>query len=309
MNILVPITVTDAMLSSSTIAEPAAGETAWNAATSYTVGTRAIRATTHRIYENLIAGVDATLPEDATTGNTPRWMDVGPTNRWACFDNLVNTQSSIVTPMTYVLRPGFFNALAFYGLDGATVSVSVKDAPGGSVIYTYTGDLQEPPPDWYEWLFSPIKLLSKLVLHGITPYPDAELTLSITAGSGVTVKAGIVVVGDYVPLMGDADWGGTECGATAEPVTYSYINTDIYGTTKIVRRHNATDLKARVVMPRANADAALALLQEVLDVPVCCIATDAAGYEGLNVFGLASGSMSYDSFGHAVLSINVKGFV
>lgn len=309
MNVLIPVTIVDAMLSSSTIAEPAAGETAWNAATSYTVGTRAIRTTTHRIYENLIAGVDATLPENATTGTTPRWLDVGPTNRWACFDNLVNTQSSIVTPMTYVLRPGFFNALAFYGLDGATISISVKDAPGGTVIYTYTGDLQEPPIDWYEWAFSPIKSLTKLVLHGITPYPDAELTITITAGTGVTVKAGIIVVGDYRPFLSEGDWGGTQYGATAEPVTYSYITTDVFGVTRIVRRHAATDMKVRVVMPRERADSALASLQEVLDVPVCWIATDTSGYAGLNVFGLGSGSMSYDSFGHAVLSINVKGFI
>ena len=41
-------------------------------------------------------------------------------------------------------------------------------------------------------------------------------------------------------------------------------------------------------MPRANADAALAHLQSILDVPVSWISTTCPGYEGLNVFGLGS---------------------
>ena len=113
MFILVPITITDAMLSSSTIAEPAAGETAWNAATSYAVGDRCILTATHRVYENLIAGINATSPELALTGATPRWLDYGPTNRWARFDGIVNTASTDTTTFTYVLTPGFFNCVAF----------------------------------------------------------------------------------------------------------------------------------------------------------------------------------------------------
>lgn len=308
MNILVPMSLTDAMLSSSTIAEPDTTETAWNAATNYTVGTRVIRTSTHRVYENLIAGVDATPPEDALLGTTPRWLGVGPTNRWAAFDHLVNTQSAAVTPLTYVLRPGFFNAVAFYGLDGADISVSVKDAPGGTVIFTYSGSLQEPPLDWYDWAFGQIRLLTKLVLKDIVPYPDAELTITITAATGVTVKAGFIVIGDFRPLMGDGVFGGTETGAAAEPITYSYISTDAFGTTRIKRRKSATDLRVRVFMSPEDADYALASVQEVLDVPACWIATAEQGFAGLNVFGLGSGSLSYDD-GRSVLNLNVKGFI
>ena len=40
------------------------------------------------------------------------------------------------------------------------------------------------------------------------------------------------VWGDYRSLLGDgATFGGTEAGASAEPVTYSYINTAADGTT------------------------------------------------------------------------------
>ncbi len=63
------------------------------------------------------------------------------------------------------------------------------------------------------------------------------------------------------------------------------------------------------MMPREEADAVLQSVQNVLDVPVAWIATQATGYAGLTTFGLGSGKMSYDSFGMATLSINVKGLV
>ena len=307
MKILVPITLTDAMLSSSTIAEPAAGETAWNAATSYTVGQRCILASTHRVYENLIAGVNATSPDQALTGATPRWLDYGPTLRWAAFDGVVNTPSTATTSFTYVLLPGFFNAIAFYGMDGATITVSIKNAPGGSVFYTYSGSLLEPPVDYYDYYFGVIRGLSKLVLSDILLYANPEVTITVT-GVG-TVEAGMIALGDLRPLISEGGIGGTQQGASAEPFTYSYINTDAFGRTSIVRRHSATNMRASVVLPKTDADAALATVQSVLDVPAAWIATDAEGYAGLNVFGLGSGSLGYEGPNHATLNITVKGFI
>lgn len=306
MNVLVPTPITDAMLSSSSITEPAAGETAWAPAGTYALGDKRIRATTHRIYECVLAHTGRTaLPE----ADAAYWLDISPTQKWAAFDSLTSTQSSIVTPLTFVLRPGFFNAVACYGLDGATLLISLKDAPGGTVVYAQTIDLTAPPLDWYDWGFGRIQPLDKALVQGLTPYPDAELTITITAAASVTVKAGIIAVGDFRELAGDGDWGGTKYGATAEPVTYSYIKRNDDGTTKIVRRHAATDLSVDVVMPREYADAAVAAVQQVLDVPAAWIATDASGYASLNVFGLGSGSMQYNSFYDAVFSIKVKGLV
>ena len=62
-------------------------------------------------------------------------------------------------------------------------------------------------------------------------------------------------------------------------------------------------------MPREYADASVRAVQEVLDVPAAWIATEAPGYVALNVFGLGSGSMQYNSFADAVFSIKVKGLI
>lgn len=308
MNIIIPTPITAAMIGAGTsIAEPSTSETAWASGVAYAVGDVRIRATTHRKYRCAVAHTSAAtpVPEDDPT----RWLDIGPTDRWAPFDRYTNTRATAVTSMTYVLNPGYVNALALYGLIGAQYSITIKDAPAGATIYSKTGFLTQDPQGWYEYLFVAQPAVDKLVLNNLPIRPTAEITITITAAAGQPVGIGMIVVGDFVPLVGDtAEFGGVQYGASAEPVTYSYINTDEFGTTTIVRRHAATNMRCTVMMPRMFADAALQRLQSVLDQPVACIATTSKGYDGLNVFGLISSSpVSYDSFNIASIDINVKG--
>lgn len=308
MNIIIPTPITAAMIGAGTsIAEPSTSETAWASGVAYAVGDVRIRATTHRKYRCAVAHTSAAtpVPEDDPT----RWLDIGPTDRWAPFDRYTNTRATAVTSMTYVLNPGYVNALALYGLIGAQYSITIKDAPAGATIYSKTGFLTQDPQGWYEYLFVAQPAIDKSVLQNLPIRPEAEITITITAATGQPVGVGMIVVGDFVPLVGDtAEFGGVQYGASAEPVTYSYINTDEYGNTAIVRRHAATNMRCTVMMPRMFADAALQRLQSVLDQPVACIATTSKGYDGLNVFGLISSSpVSYDSFNIASIDIQVKG--
>lgn len=304
MNILTPLTITDSMvLSGTTIAEPAAGETAWVSAGTYALGDERIRTTTHTVYECVQAHTGRTaLPEN----DSAYWLAKRPTLRWAPFDSYTSTATTATTSLTYVLQPGYFNALAMYGLVGTSADITVKDAPGGSVVFSKTVSLLEDPVGWWEFLFLPTRQISKLLLTGIPIRPNAELTITIT---GATVGVGMINVGDYRSILGEADWGGVEAGAKSEPITYSYIKTNDDGTTKIVRRNAATSMRASVVLPRKNADYALSCIQQVLDIPVSWVATNSKGFDGLNVFGLGSGSLSYDSFDIATLDISVKGMI
>lgn len=310
MNIISPIAVQDAMVSAgTTVTEPSASEVAWSGVSvAYAVGDVRIRATTHRKYRCAVAHTSAAspLPEN----DPARWVDIGPTDRWAPFDFYTSTAATAATSLTYVLQPGFFNAVALYGLTGSQYSLIVKDAPGGATIYSRSGFLSEDPAGWYEYLFGRPRTLSKLVFTEIPIRPDAQLTLTISAASGQPVGLGMLVVGDLVPLVGSGAWGGTQNGASAEPVSYSYINTAEDGTTTIVRRHAGTNIRARVALPRDQADYALQQIQQVLDVPVAWIAVpNRPGYAGLNAFGLGSCAVSYDSFGAAVIDITVKGLI
>ena len=304
MNILTPLTITDAMiLAGTTIAEPDASETAWVSAGAYSLGQERIRSTTHKVYECVQASTGRTaLPEV----DSAYWLEKRPTKRWAPFDSYTSTAASGTASMTYVLQPGYFNALGMYGLVGTSAAITVKDAPGGATIYSNTVSLLENPLGWWEFLFLPVRQIGKIILTNIPIRPTAELTITLT---GASVAIGMINVGDYKSLIGDGDWGGTQYGASAEPVSYSYIKTNADGTTTIVRRNAATSMRASIILPRDQADYALACVQDVLDVPVSWVATDANGFTGLNVFGLGSGSLSYDSFNIATLDLSVKGMI
>ena len=69
MRVIRPVIITDAMLISSTVAEPdvapdaAADPAAYSAGTTYALADRASLAATHRIYESLQAGNTGNSPE------------------------------------------------------------------------------------------------------------------------------------------------------------------------------------------------------------------------------------------------------
>lgn len=301
--VLVPLTITDAMLTSSTVAEPYSGETAWVSAGTYIAGDIRIRTTTHRKYLALIDHTGITiLPEDDPT----RWKDVGATNRWAMFDARRTTQTTATTAITVVVRPGFFNALDFLLLDGAALELTVKDAPGGAVVFNETRSLDGPYLDEYDWCWGPFRSQTKQLFSGLLPYPDAEVTITVSAGAGTPVGIGMCALGDLRSLI-LGGWGGTQYGASADPISNSYIKTDDFGDTTIVKRASATNLNLSIILPKSDADYALACLQEVLDMPCAVIATEAEGYAGLNVIGLISGPVSYDGPSHATIKATVKG--
>jgi len=305
MRVLVPLSITDSMVTTHAISEPNTGETAWVSAASVTLGDLRIRSTTHREYKCLITHTGRTvLPEN----DPDYWEDIGPTDRWAQFDAGSSAQTSTVTTMTTVVRPGFMNAICLYRLTGANISVTVKDAPAGSVIKSYSGALDGPYIDWYEWLFDPYRYTTKLVIDTITPYPDPEVTITITNTAGQPVGCGGLLIGDLRTLM-SAGTGGTEFGAKAEPIDYSYVKTNDYGNTLIQRRPTGNDLRVLVWLAQADADYALSVIQAVLGTPTAFIGTTYSGYDGLNVCGLVNASLDYASSGHALLDVNVKGTV
>ena len=307
MNYLRPTQITDAMiLAGTSVAEPTATETAWVASGTYAVGDLRIRSTTHRVYSCVQAHTGRTqLPES----DPAYWLDKSPTQRWAPFDAYTTTAVIATSIITYVLQPGFFNGLTMYGLVGTTITVSVKNAPGGTVIYTYSGVLSEPPLDWYDYLFGVQRALTKLVLTDIPINQTAELTVTIPSVSASTVALGMLNIGDYRSFISSQLWGGVQYGASAEPTSYSYIKTASDGTSTIIQGGKATNLNCTLVLPQADTDYAVACAQDVLDIPVSWIATSAPGYAGLNSFGLGSIVAKYDGVAHSNIDFKIKGFI
>lgn len=280
MKVIKPTVITDAMFVSSTI--PETDYTAWNAATSYTVGQKVMRAVTgvHRNFENLIAGVDATLPELATTGATPRWLDLGATNRWAMFDNKIGTLSSVSTDLTQVLIPGSVSGLAALGLTGRALLVQVKDVVGGNIVYSKSIDLDGSViTSFYDWFYEDYQQLSDVTLTDLpSQYYNPEVTFELTSTSG-TVSCGTLSLGKVYTL------GQSQYGATVGIISYSVKQADVFGNTTVVKRQNSKRNNLKLMTDKVLFNRTYKLLADLDSVPCVYIGAEALGYEPLIVYG------------------------
>lgn len=307
-SVLAPVQITDATMSSSLAAEDP--NPAWGP-NNYAVGDRVYKASTHRVYEaaqvmTSAAPKDPEVPANQynAAGAITFWIDAGPTNEFAAFDPEINTQTvGTGTTLSYTITPGYFNGFALFGLDADTISAVVKDAPGGNVIYSFSGPLEDSAPaDYYEYFFDRFKPQTQFIATGIDPYNNAEITLTLTKVSGGP-KIGMFAIGDMRPL------GVPKRGASVEPIDYSRVTTDPFGRTKTKKGHNATGLVISCRMDIEDANTVLDTVKELLGVPVVVVGSTATMYEALTVFGLMSARQQYDDFGYPVINITVKGTI
>lgn len=305
MNLIVPLAITPAMIKAGTsIPALDTGETAWAALGNYVLD--AERVYDGQIYSCVLAHTGRSTPPPDDAGY---WEFARPTNRMAPFDYYENTAAKATTSLTFVVQCAFFNASSAYGMVGQDYSMIVRDAPGGTVMETYAGSLYAPAVGLYELLFQPLEQLQKLVIRDIPISPTAEVTFTITAGAGLPVGLGTWNLGHRLPLFGFGDWGGTEFGAEVEIPSNSVVKRGLDGTIKILKRPSSTNMRATVLMPRAQADAVVAILKRVRDIPLSAIGSDVPGFDGLNVFGLLRGTLKYEGAVRARLSLVVEGTI
>jgi hypothetical protein len=199
--IIRPIEVTDAIFTSSTIAEPAAGETAWVSAASYTAGDERIRTTTHRKYraKTTHTGV-ATLPENDATN----WEDIGGTEKWAMFDETYQTQSSDSSSIVVTLTPGeIINSVAFLNVEAASIQVQQSVSGYDQTISLVSHEVLS----WYDFWFELPLREGDAAFTDIPPVPSGVLTVTIS-NPGDTAACGVCALGRSKTL-GATQWEPT----------------------------------------------------------------------------------------------------
>ncbi len=307
LSILVPVDITPAMLTGSSIAE--ADYEVWNSTAIYGLGVRCIK--NHRIYESQVAADAASKnqgkdPADLITqfGTIVYWNDVGPTNRWAMFDNEVSSQSTATTGMTVVIKPGAFNSIYLGGMEAVHLDITIKAAPGGAVIYTYSGALEASrPTNYYDWYFFPFSFLRSKLLSGIPAYSNMELTVTITSGAGATVKCGVLAVGLLQVL------GRTQQGAKAKPKNFGYVKVDDYGKATVKKGKAATDVTASALIENREARQVQEILESAIGGACMLSCSDNADYSGLIRWGLLSGEVVYKTSSTSEVNVSLEGII
>lgn len=296
MKLIRPVTVTNSILNYSNV--PETDYTAWSGATAYTVGTRVILVSTHKVYECLVANTNFS-PDVNLTGATPKWLEIGSTNKWKMFDAGWGSQTEKATSMAFSLAPAVMtNSLAL--LNVSATSITVVGTILGSTVYTYTDSMfhVDDIADWYGYFFEQISYKSDLVLTDIPPYSDIVLSITISNVGG-TAKCGNCIIGLYY------DVGGTQYGATAGIVDYSLKTTDAFGNTYILKRAYAKRMSANLMIDNANVDFVANTLAQYRSTPVVWIGAD-NDYTSLIVYGFYKDfdiNIAYPDFSSCNLTI------
>lgn len=308
LSVLFPTTINDTTLTSTTEAE--ADHAAYNPAEAgYALGDRVIVVSAHRIYERATA--TATAGKDPTDINNRIadaagiiwWIDVSATNAWKMFDGEKSSQTVAASPLTIVLEPGFINALYVGKIENAdTATITMKDAPGGTEVFSRVIDLENSAPgDYYEYYFSPFEQQPDFVIDDLPPYSAAEVTLTLTVSSG-NISVGMMQIGDLRPL-GETQGRGKP---RSKPKSFSYIKIDEFGENEIIRRKSAKDIDVEAVLSLDYANTVESIMAEVQDIACLWVATTGPKFAGMRAFGIGKGQIVYTSPTQTLCTLQLK---
>lgn len=224
---------------------------AWVSGATYAMNDRVIRTTTHSVYQRAVAGAGTTPPETDTTN----WVRIGPTNRWAPFDEKVGTGASNTGVITYLLKPGRLNGLALLGVVAgkATVSLVVNN----ETVYTASIDLDSGNTvgNWYEYFYEPIYQQGEVVitdlldaaLFDVPGYSEGILSVTLERPTE-TVSCGMLVVGIA------SDVGLTQYGARVSVRDYSKKDADSFGNYTLAVGDFSKRMTADVIVDNDKLD-------------------------------------------------------
>jgi hypothetical protein len=216
LQLIQPIDVSDAVLAASNMVEN--DYPRWGGGITYAAGARVIVPATHRIYESI---VDGNVGADPAAGGG-KWLDVGPTNRWAMFDQALGSATTSAIGLDVTLNAGAATALALLDVVGAWVRVRT-----GSYDRTIA------------------------VGQGAVTFldlPGGGAPIRVTVDGNGSVSVGTLLVGRLVSL------GVTEAGPTASITDYSRKEVDDFGEVTVVQRAWSKKMAAKALIDTAALD-------------------------------------------------------
>lgn len=273
MRVIKSVVTTDAILTSSNIPEDE--YPAWVSGTSYTALDKVIYE--HKIYERIVTGTGTTTPEL----DQANWLDVGYTNRYRMFDNIISNVSSRTGGIEFTLKPNqTVNGIALLNVNASTVRVVMTD-PVEGVVYDRTKELRISTNvvDYYTYFFAPLMDLGDIdsaIFLDLPNKPTATITVYISSGAAL-VSVGEVVYG-VQSIVGRTNYG-TAIGITS----YSRKDTDEFGKVTVIKRKNSKYADYDIDIDNTNLAFVQRLFQDIDSVP--CVFIGNPEMEELIVYG------------------------
>jgi hypothetical protein len=207
---------------------------AYAADATYAKGDRVIDPVAHLVYES---------QQDANKGQAPgtgtAWLKIGPTNRWASFDQLRNTQTVAPVDIVQTIAPGErVSSIAVIGLDASSVDIAVNVA--GTTVHAVTVQLGTRRSfGWREYFFGGFSYRESVQFYDLPQYRNAQITVTVRKAKGLR-KVGGILVGNAVYI------GDMQYEATSDHLNFSIINRDVFGNIELKARRSVPKVSGQV---------------------------------------------------------------
>lgn len=251
-NIVSPMAVTEVELVSSNIAED--DHPVWDSQATYSLGSRAISLTSHRIYESLI---DGNVGKNPVSDDGSNWIDRGATNRWRAFDQRRSNPAVHQGQISYEIVPTQdCDAIAFFGVRAGFVQVEVWD--GAALIYDQTFNMvdRRHVSSVYTWFFGGIVSARQKVLNGFPGYIGHRVVVTIDAGSTEAAVGHIVMGRNHI-------LGRVLNLPNIQFVSHSRKDYDDFGNEILVRRGSTRKVTVSLEVPTVQAPRVMDIVGEV----------------------------------------------
>lgn len=252
----------------------------WSVATAYAPGNRVMDA--HVLYEALTEHTGK-APVTNCTGTEAAWRKLGPTNRYACLDDKISTQTVApdgVTTLTMTVPFNRATGFALLNFLATSVRAVVTDIDG-EIVHDITTSTLKKVDDWWEYYFRPLEYQVDLVVTGVPISPLATLTVTLTHATGPCL--GHLVVGSVWYL------GATLYSAQANLRDYSRKTVNDFGEAELVKRATARRMSLPLYVHPNAIDTLYERLSSLAGRPALWIGDNsdsgAGGHQHLTVYG------------------------
>lgn len=273
LKVIPPLSITDSNLTSSNVAET--DYAAWLSGTTYSIGQRVIKTSTHKIYESLQASNTNHDPET----NPTWWIEVSATNKWKMFDLSNSTATQNADTIVVTITPGkVVNSVTLLGVNAQTVRIKMTD-PTEGVVYDVTTNLNNNGNinNWYNYFFDPIVRKTTLLATDLLAYGSAAIEITIT-NTGNTASCATCVIG-AIKYIGE----GINLGASVGIQDYSRKEKDDFGNYVLVQRSYSKRANFSMAVLNTQIDALQDLLVPLRTTP--CVWIGDNNYASTVIYG------------------------
>lgn len=197
----------------------------------YKAGDEVIRETNHRKYRCLVSETFSDPADNSDESSTAEWVDIGPTNRWAMFDDKTTTPTVSTSDFSVTLSASeFVDSIGLFGISNVdSITTVIKDSLGAE-IYNQNRSLIDVTTvyDHYTYYLYQLIYVSDEFIDGLPVSYNPEITLTF---HGSNMKVGAAPFG-FSKVIGTVHAEGTK----TDSINYSRQEYDEFGELTYIQR-------------------------------------------------------------------------